>query len=1089
MTLFSYTRKFFRGEAARAGAILAFLIMLAFFDVVFSGRTLVTSNLAPGTMPSGAYGYKGRRVGSLPVLDPGAAAWDYEPDVKILHDDFARTWLPLWDPYVGVGAPFLANMMSAALSPMRLLLAAINRPAFWDFFLLFRLFVAAFFTFLFARSIGIGVNGGLVAAMIFALSGHFIYYVNMPDLDAQIWLPALALTALKLLQNARYRYFLLTIALTALIVLAGMPESAFYIFLFIGAFAFAYIASVHTGDRRPWLQHTKGMIYLAGAGTIGVFISMPAVLPFLEYLKYAFNPRAPGVGLIYQPANTAISVLLPRFFGQLYATWSGTNSAFLLPYIGSVGCLLALAALCTKPSPRFVMFFAGCGAFYLFKAFGSPVVQWVGKLPLFNMTVFPKHAFPEFALCVALLAGIGAEGLLLNKVSYLRFALASILISICVVLFSSHYWRLAIKAGASSSIIRSGVVFGVSLSCIWIVAWAARIIGPSRILAFALLASCAVELIAFVPRNRADRYNAFTKPPFVDFLHSNQQPYRTFSPDLFLFPNTSASYGIDDIRSLDPILVGRYMDFLRNAVTPKVSDRFDGREPDREFLRSPMLDLMNVKYLLLGSDIQQGGLIDTVLRDGFVLPTDRVGIQKSAFVIDGVRKDVLFQHPPSRIDFQTTLSREPVRLKADLALSPDVWSPDKGDGVTFSVDVTSLSGAQELFSEYIDPKNHASDRKWHLHSIDLDRYRGREIYLIFQTLSRSSPNFDWAHWAQLPGGMQVSLRGLLGQSEIIAPTPNFVTPSELTIGGRRLETWFQNPNSTIRFRLSVPRQQAVLNFATGLDPASWSPDKGDGVTFKISAAPVQALLTRTIDPKNNRADRKWHALDVDLSQFRNNQILLSFHTSPGATREFDWAGWGNLRLEGQNDKFDLVYDKEVKIYRNRDVQPRAFVVHSAEAISDKVDIIKRMKEPNFDFRTSVILENSSANSGAPTPLTADHPPVIFEDYEPNYVRVHTGALTEPGWLVLTDMYYPGWKARVDGRTEQILAADYIFRAVALDAGPHVVEFIYRPKSFIAGVIISLLTLGMLLLISLFSRGRARRRVTEAQAALSEVSGL
>jgi hypothetical protein len=191
MRFSSYLLKLVQTESGRAAAFLGIVIMLAFFDVVFLGRTLLASNLAPGTVPSGAYGYNGRRVSSLPVLDPGASAWDYEPDVSVLHDDFAEGWLPLWDPYVAAGAPFLANMMSAALSPVRILLALINRPAFWDFFLLFRLFIAGFFTFLFARSIKIGLTGALVAAATFALSGHFIYFINMPDLDAQIWLPAL----------------------------------------------------------------------------------------------------------------------------------------------------------------------------------------------------------------------------------------------------------------------------------------------------------------------------------------------------------------------------------------------------------------------------------------------------------------------------------------------------------------------------------------------------------------------------------------------------------------------------------------------------------------------------------------------------------------------------------------------------------------------------------------------------------------------------------------------------------------------------------------------------------------------------------
>ena len=59
-----------------------------------------------------------------------------------------------------------------------------------------------------------------------------------------------------------------------------------------------------------------------------------------------------------------------------------------------------------------------------------------------------------------------------------------------------------------------------------------------------------------------------------------------------------------------------------------------------------------------------------------------------------------------------------------------------------------------------------------------------------------------------------------------------------------------------------------------------------------------------------------------------------------------------------------------------------------------------------------------------------------------------------GLLVLTDLAYPGWTARVDGKPVPILAADGYFRAVAVDAGSHRVEFRYRPISFFAGAAIS-----------------------------------
>jgi uncharacterized membrane protein YfhO len=64
----------------------------------------------------------------------------------------------------------------------------------------------------------------------------------------------------------------------------------------------------------------------------------------------------------------------------------------------------------------------------------------------------------------------------------------------------------------------------------------------------------------------------------------------------------------------------------------------------------------------------------------------------------------------------------------------------------------------------------------------------------------------------------------------------------------------------------------------------------------------------------------------------------------------------------------------------------------------------------------------------------------------------------PGLLVLADLDYPGWVAEEGGRRLPILKADGYFRAVALPAGVHRVEFRYRPMSFYAGAGISVIAL-------------------------------
>ena len=75
------------------------------------------------------------------------------------------------------------------------------------------------------------------------------------------------------------------------------------------------------------------------------------------------------------------------------------------------------------------------------------------------------------------------------------------------------------------------------------------------------------------------------------------------------------------------------------------------------------------------------------------------------------------------------------------------------------------------------------------------------------------------------------------------------------------------------------------------------------------------------------------------------------------------------------------------------------------------------------------------------------------EYDPGRVSIEA-TLETPGFLVLTDTYYPGWKASVDGQESKVYAADYLFRAVYLEEGEHNVEFVYDPLSFKLGLSLS-----------------------------------
>lgn len=164
-----------------------------------------------------------------------------------------------------------------------------------------------------------------------------------------------------------------------------------------------------------------------------------------------------------------------------------------------------------------------------------------------------------------------------------------------------------------------------------------------------------------------------------------------------------------------------------------------------------------------------------------------------------------------------------------------------------------------------------------------------------------------------------------------------------------------------------------------------------------------------------------------------------------------------VQPEQGDHNLDLVYDGEVRIYENGDVLPRAFVVEAYKVLDDKEEIFTELTSKGFDPASYVVLEQEpkvrSTGAGA---LMAGSSASILE-YTPNKVTVEAEMSTD-GFLVLSDLYYQGWKAFVDGVEQRIYKADYIFRAVELEKGRHVVEFVFDPSSSEIGLCATALTL-------------------------------
>lgn len=152
-------------------------------------------------------------------------------------------------------------------------------------------------------------------------------------------------------------------------------------------------------------------------------------------------------------------------------------------------------------------------------------------------------------------------------------------------------------------------------------------------------------------------------------------------------------------------------------------------------------------------------------------------------------------------------------------------------------------------------------------------------------------------------------------------------------------------------------------------------------------------------------------------------------------------------------RYRLVHSGDVKIYENVEVLPRAFVAPEAIIAADDEAARAHMRENDFDPARTVILAGSpeTETSKQAAGATAPRPAVRILEYSPERVRL---TATGPGYLVLTDAFYPGWSATVDGEPVPILRADIMFRAILLPEGEHAIEFRYQPRSVTVGLWLS-----------------------------------
>jgi hypothetical protein len=147
--------------------------------------------------------------------------------------------------------------------------------------------------------------------------------------------------------------------------------------------------------------------------------------------------------------------------------------------------------------------------------------------------------------------------------------------------------------------------------------------------------------------------------------------------------------------------------------------------------------------------------------------------------------------------------------------------------------------------------------------------------------------------------------------------------------------------------------------------------------------------------------------------------------------------------------------------------PRGYAVGGVR-IADGIPGLAALVDPAFDPRREIVL-----SEGWPVAAPEGFRGQVRIVRESASRVLLDAELSADGYVVLVDGYDPGWRARVDGRPAPLLRANVAFRAVAVPAGRHAVEMVYRPAAALAGHAVSGITCVALLVALASPLGRRR----------------
>jgi len=676
--------------------------------------------------------------------------------------------------------------------------------------------------------------------------------------------PALFLATARLLRKQNTGNVILSIAVTFLCIVGGMPESAFLALAFGCAY---FLFRLGWGPASARVTQLK---YFLSTQVLGLALAAFLLVPFFEYMRLSFDSHQPAnvqgfiTGLQHDVLGLSLfTYVVPALFGPAWASIGPGLGGYesLRGFMGVVQVLFAVVAvgglLIRRPDTRFpgerrlTLFFLASALAIVLKRYGTPVINSIGHLPFCRLIWFVKYDEALLAFAVAVLCACGMHQIVTGAVSRRRVLVSLLLVFgvLAAALVFSLPQVLAAKAQPHG--------FYLSLAGAGAVLFAAAVIllGPARPATAKWLPAALVMLLAaemagnyiypvyyVLTRSTSVDANPYRGAPYIDYLKAGIRAHeRVFGREGILHPDWAGSFQLGDIRGLDAMYYRRYFAFIRFFLREELPpakrgdlvNRFTGLRwlPLDSPLKRRLLQLSSVKFLLtLAPYGMQPGLAQEVIRQnvGRLSPGRENLIEIRSFTISGETKPVLYEHPVyERLPFRTTITPATREFFFSLAMQPAVYDgsmPLCGAGVRFRLEIRDSTGRiRPLYDRYIDPKHNPAERRWIPGSVDLTEYMGQDVELLFTTTGEPPGNTcaAWAGWGDPHFNGDVTAPPVFRQvydHEIkIYESPDYLPRAALFSSVEVVQD-----DAAALARLADPSldifQTAIVS-ATGLDPA------------------------------------------------------------------------------------------------------------------------------------------------------------------------------------------------------------------------------------------------------------------------------